>query len=42
MASHGLDTMLNEAFGAFAAIIAATLVACFVFYDHLEPPEKDD
>ena len=42
MAHHGLDTMLNETFGAFGAIVLAMIVACVAFYRHLEPSEKDD
>lgn len=42
MASHGMETMLDEAFGAFAAIILASLILCLIFYRHLEPAEKDD
>lgn len=42
MARRGLDTMLNEAFGAFGAIVLAVIAACVVFYRNLEPLEKDD
>jgi len=42
MASHGMDAMLNEAFGTFGAIVLATIILCLVFYRHLEPTEKDD
>ena len=42
MARHGLDRMLNEAFGAFGAIVLAVIVACIACYPYLEPCEKDD
>ena len=42
MASRGIETMLNHAFGAFAATIVSSIVLCFVFYDELEPIEQED
>lgn len=42
MAGHGLDTMLNDSFGMFGAIVLAVIVVCIGFYRHLEPSDKDD
>ena len=40
MARHGLETMLNEAFGTFGFIVLAVVLACFMFYRRLEPKEE--
>ena len=41
--SHGLEELLNRAFGVYGAITFGTLLICLVFYGRLvEPPEKDD
>ena len=42
LARHGLESLLDDSFGAFGAIILANLVACLLYYRHLEPVEKDD
>ena len=40
---HGLEELLNRAFGSYAAIIVGMLLVTFGFYDHMvEPPDMDD
>lgn len=41
--SHGLDSLLNRAFGAYAAVVLGTLLMTLTTYRWLvEPPEQDD
>lgn len=39
---HGIENLLNRAFGAFAGIILGTLVTTLAFFKHLEPIDEGE